>query len=279
MTEGYTAVVKDWFEGVAVPWLATTGLKVAWNLMVSALVLLAGWMAIKFVDRLLRRAFAKVNKKALLINFVVSVVTKSCWVILIVTVLSRLGVDVAPLVAGIGVTGFIVGFACQESLANLAAGVMIAINEPFKIGDFVEATGLSGTVVEVNMMATVMTTADNKKIVLPNKGVWGAPITNYSAMPTRRVDLEVGVSYGADAGKAVLVIAEIVRGVPGVLASPAPKIAISGLDESQVTISVRPWCSSSDYWSVRAATLEAVKAGLESAGIEIPYPQLVVHQG
>lgn len=274
---GYADGARAWFHDVAMPWLTTTGFGVAWKILTAALMLLAGWLAIRLIDGILRRAFAKINKKAILVNFVVSVVTKTCWAVLLVTVLSRLGVDVAPLVAGLGVTGFIVGFACQESLGNLASGVMIAINEPFKNGDFIEAAGHSGTVVEVNMMATVMTTPDNKKIVLPNKGVWGAPITNYSAMPTRRVDLQVGVSYGADAGKAVIAIAEAVRGVPGVLANPAPAVAVAGLDESQVTINVRPWCANSDYWSVYSATLESVKKGLEDAGIEIPFPQLVVH--
>ncbi|MBQ1568843.1 MAG: mechanosensitive ion channel family protein [Kiritimatiellae bacterium] len=275
----YADMAMDWYRGTVEPWLTTTGLEVAWKLLTALLILLAGWCAIKFIDKMLRRAFDKMGKKLLLANFVASVTAKACWAVLLVMVLSRLGVDVAPLVAGLGVTGFIVGFACQESLSNLAAGVMIAINEPFKVGDFVDASGHAGKIVEVSMMATVMTTADNKKIVLPNKSVWGGPITNFSAMDTRRVDLQVGVAYKEDAARAVDVILDAVRSVPGVLsdAGHAPGVSVAALGESQVTINVRPWCRNSDYWAVYSATLQAVKRELEKAGIEIPFPQMVVH--
>ena len=221
---------------------------------------------------------ARANRKVLLVNFIVSVVTKVGWAILLVTILSRLGVDVTPLIAGLGVTGFILGFAFQESLGNLASGLMIAINEPFKVGDVVDAAGHTGSVLEVNMMATVMLTPDNKRIVLPNKGVWGGPIVNYSAMDTRRVDLQVGIAYGEDVEKAVSVIRDAVRRVPGVLATPEPAVAVAGLDASQVTINVRPWAKNADYWSVRSATLQTVKEELDRVGIEIPFPQVVVHQ-
>ena len=261
---------KDWFS--------TTGVEYLANIAMAAVIFLVGWLVIRLIDAALRKALAKAGRKSLLTNFIASVITKSCWAILLVTVLSRLGVDVAPLIAGLGVTGFILGFAFQESLGNLASGLMIAINEPFKVGDFVEAAGHSGTIREVNMMATVMTTADNKRIVLPNKGVWGGPIVNYSAQDTRRVDMQVGVAYGEDIAKAIDVIREAVSHVPGVLAEPAPAVAVAALDSSQVTINVRPWAKGGDYWSVYSATLQSVKEELGKAGIEIPFPQVTVHQ-
>ena len=266
------------FVGRLKEWLAGSGVDLLTNLLVSAVILLVGWVVIRLVDKALRKAMARANRKVLLVNFIVSVVTKVGWAILLVTILSRLGVDVTPLIAGLGVTGFILGFAFQESLGNLASGLMIAINEPFKVGDVVDAAGLTGSVLEVNMMATVMLTPDNKRIVLPNKGVWGGPIVNYSAMGTRRVDLQVGIAYGADVEKAVSVIRDAVRRVPGVLATPEPAVAVAGLDASQVTINVRPWAKNADYWSVRSATLQTVKEELDRVGIEIPFPQVVVHQ-
>lgn len=258
-------------------WFSDRGPQILVNVAVAAVIFLVGWLVIRIVDMLIRRAFASGKRKRLLTNFVVSVITKSCWAVLLVMVLGRLGVDVAPLIAGLGVTGFILGFAFQESLGNLASGLMIAINEPFKVGDFVEAAGLQGSVVEVNMMATVLATPDNKRIVLPNKSVWGGPIVNYSAMDTRRVDLQVGVAYGSDIEKAIDVIRETVLNVPGVLAEPAPTVATAALAESQVTINVRPWAKNSDYWAVYSATLKAVKDELGRAGIEIPFPQVTVH--
>ena len=266
------------FVGRLKEWMAGSGVDLLTNLLVSAVILLVGWVVIRLVDKALRKAMARANRKVLLVNFIVSVVTKVGWAILLVTILSRLGVDVTPLIAGLGVTGFILGFAFQESLGNLASGLMIAFNEPFKVGDVVDAAGHTGSVLEVNMMATVMLTPDNKRIVLPNKGVWGGPIVNYSAMDTRRVDLQVGIAYGEDVEKAVSVIRDAVRRVPGVLATPEPAVAVAGLDASQVTINVRPWAKNADYWSVRSATLQTVKEELDRVGIEIPFPQVVVHQ-
>lgn len=266
------------FVGRLKEWMAGSGVDLLTNLLVSAVILLVGWVVIRLVDKALRKAMARANRKVLLVNFIVSVVTKVGWAILLVTILSRLGVDVTPLIAGLGVTGFILGFAFQESLGNLASGLMIAVNEPFKVGDVVDAAGHTGSVLEVNMMATVMLTPDNKRIVLPNKGVWGGPIVNYSAMDTRRVDLQVGIAYGEDVEKAVSVIRDAVRRVPGVLATPEPAVAVAGLDASQVTINVRPWAKNADYWSVRSATLQTIKEELDRVGIEIPFPQVVVHQ-
>ena len=262
--------VKEWLAGQGVAFLT--------DLVLAVAILLLGWLAIRLLDKGLRKALANRGRKKLLVNFIVGVVTKICWAILGVTVLSRIGIDVTPLVAGLGVTGFIVGFAFQETLGNLAAGLMIAINEPFKVGDVVDAAGHTGTVREVNMMATVMTTADNKRIVLPNKGVWGGPITNYSSLAERRVDLQVGIDYGEDLAKALATIEAAVKSVPGVLETPAPTVAVASLDDNQVTINVRPWAKNADYWAVASATLQTVKAELDKTGISIPFPQLVVHQ-
>ena len=268
---------QDLYQQI-VTWISEKGVDFAINVISAALIFLVGWLVIRLIGAAVLRALTRNGKKkTLFTSFVSSVVMKICWAILLVMVLGRLGVDVAPLIAGFGVTGFILGFAFQESLGNLASGMMIAITEPFKVGDVVDAAGHTGAIVEVNMMATVMATADNKRIVLPNKSVWGGPIVNYSALDKRRVDLQVGIAYGENVERAISVIRETVAKVPGVLAEPAPAVAVAGLDESQVTMNVRPWSKTGDYWAVYSGVLQAVKEELDRAGIEIPFPQVMVH--
>lgn len=261
-----------------VAWFAERGIDFVMDLLIALVMLIAGKYLIRFISAMAARAFTRNGKKKTLISdFASSVVSKGCWAVLIVMVLSRIGFNVAPLIAGLGVTGFILGFAFQESLGNLASGMMIALNEPFKVGDFVELAGLSGTVREVSIMATVLATPDNKKIVVPNKSAWGSPITNYSALDKRRVDLEVGIAYGDDIAKATQIARTAVLSVEGVLDDPAPRIEPVLFGDSAVTICIRPWCATADYWTVHAATLKAVKAAFDANGITIPFPQLDIH--
>lgn len=266
------------FANQIIGWLAERGVTFAVNVVVAILMFFIGLIVIKLIGAAVRKALSRGgDSRKLLINFVCSVVTKSCWALLAVMILGRLGVNVAPLVAGLGVTGFILGFAFQESLGNLASGLMIALNEPFRVGDYVNAAGLEGVIQEVNMMATVMTTPDNKRIVVPNKSIWGGPITNFSSLATRRVDLQVGIAYGEDVKRAIEVVTATVAGIPGVLQEPAATVGIASLDANQVTLNVRPWCKGADYWAVYGATLQAVKTDLAKAGVTIPFPQVEVH--
>ena len=261
-----------------VDWLSTGGAHFAVNLLVAVLILVVG----AILTRLAKNAATKMLQRngkggQLFSRFVLSVIDKTCWAFLLVMAIKQVGIDVTPIIAGIGVTGFILGFAFQESLGNLASGLMIAMNEPFRVGDFVSVAGLDGTILEVNMMATVLSTADNKKVVIPNKNAWGAPIVNYSAMGKRRVDLTISVSYGTDLDKALAIAAEAVGKVPGVLADPAPGISIGSLDSSAVVLNVRPWSAVADYWAVYSATYKAVKEAFDANGVSIPFPQLDVH--
>ena len=184
-------------------WLAQNGVSFALNLVLTILLLVVGAFVIKGLTAAVRGSLRKTKRvNELLERFICSAVSKTCWAFLIVLALQRLGINVGPLIAGLGVTGFIVGFACQESLSNFASGIMIALNRPFKVGDYVITAGVEGAVRELNMMATVLTTPDNKCVTVPNKAVWGSAITNFSALETRRVDVAVGIDYGADIGKA-----------------------------------------------------------------------------
>lgn len=259
-------------------WLSERGLSFAINLLTAVLILLVGMFVIKLIRGATAKALSKVKRmNKLLSDFLVSVVSKTCWVVLALLVLQRLGVNVGPLVAGLGVTGFIIGFAFQETLGSFASGMMIALNQPFKVGDYVVAGGIEGAVLELNMMATVFATADNKKVVVPNKVVWGSAITNFSALGKRRVDTKIAVAYGTDLKKAVELARETLKKVPGVLAEPAPVVAVASLDDSAVTINLRPWAACADYWAVYSGAQEAVKKAFDENGVTIPFPQIVVH--
>ena len=262
----------------ALAWLTDKGLSFAVRLVAAAAILVLGWLAIRLIVSAVGKAVEKGGKQNTLFgNFVRNATGKICWAVLIVVVLGKLGVDIGPIVAGLGVTGFILGFAFQESLGNLASGLMIAINEPFKIGDYVIVAGLEGSVIKMDMMAATLATADNKKIVIPNKSAWGSPITNFSALGRRRVDIKIGIDYACDAVRAIKVALEALTLVPGVLKDPAPSVSVASLDDSAVTLNIRPWAEGADYWNVYNDVQVAVKAAFEKSGISIPFPQLTVH--
>lgn len=259
-------------------WLTDRGLSFSFDLLGALALLLVGWLATRLIVAAVGRAVEKGRpKNTLFATFIRNVTSKVCWSVLGVLVLGKLGVNVAPIIAGLGVTGFILGFAFQESLGNLASGLMIAVNEPFKIGDYVIVAGHEGTVLKVDMMATVLATADNKKIIIPNKSAWGGPIVNYSALGRRRVDIQVGIDYSCDVAKAIRVVLETLPTVPGVLAEPAPAAFVAALDESRITLNVRPWAEGANYWTVYNDAQIAVKTAFERNGIAIPFPQLSVH--
>lgn len=259
-------------------WLAENGASFIVNVLVSVLLLVAGSYLIRVVTQSVRKTLVKSGRvNALLESFICSVVHKAAWTLLLMVVIQRMGVNIAPLIAGLGVTGFILGFAFQESLGNLAAGMMIAVNQPFKVGDYVSAGGVEGTIMELNMMAATLTTLDNKKVVVPNKVIWGTPITNYTAMDTRRVDVAIGIAYGADIGKARRVAMEVVRACPQVLADPAPALEVLSWGESAVNLVLRPWARPADYWTVYFALTQGVKEAFDRNGVDIPFPQLDVH--
>lgn len=262
----------------ALAWLAQHGISFLINALGAVAILVLGRFVVKGLVAAADKALGRSKRvDALLRTFVCSVVSKCGWAILIVIALGRLGVDVGPLVASLGVTGVVLGFAFKESLGSLAAGLMIALNHPFKVGDYVTVAGVEGAVVELNMMATVLSTADNKKVTVPNNAVWGRAITNFSALGKRRVDVQVGVAYGTDLAKAREVALQALAKVPGVLADPAPAVAVASLEDSEVVFNVRPWSTCADYWAVHSAAQVAVMEAFEKAGFDIPFPQLDVH--
>ena len=262
-----------------VNWLQTTGVDYGFRILAAAVILAAGAIAISLAAKALAKMLEKtrLGEKSLVAKFLVSVAVKVAWAFLIVVALGKLGVDVGPIIAGLGVTGFIIGFAFQESLGSLAAGLMIAINKPFKVGDFVSVAGLDGSITALDMMAVTLATGDNRKITIPNKQAWGAPIINFSALDKRRVDIAVGIAYGADISLAKKTALETIAAVPGVLADPAPMAEVTSLNDSAVALTVRAWSKTADYWKVYFAGIQGVKEAFDRAGVAIPFPQLDVH--
>ena len=260
-------------------WLQTTGVDYGFRILAALVILAVGAVAIKLAANAFEKILEKtrLGEKSLVAKFLVSVSVKVAWAFLAVIVLGKLGVDVAPIIAGLGVTGFILGFAFQESLGSLAAGLMIAVNKPFKVGDFVSVAGLDGSITALDMMAVTLATPDNRKITIPNKQAWGAPIVNFSALDKRRVDIAVGIAYGADISLAKKTAIDAVSSLPGVLGDPAPMAEVKSLDDSAVALTVRVWCKTADYWKVYFAGVQNVKESFGRAGVAIPFPQLDVH--
>jgi small conductance mechanosensitive channel len=259
-------------------WAVENGADFLVNVIAFLLILLIGKFVVDWACRAVRASLKRAkNVSELMENFTVNVVSKVLWVLVVLVAASRFGVEVGPIVAGLGVGGFIIGFAFQDALGNLASGMMIALNTPFHLGDVVEIGGNLGKVMEMNMMATTLTTPDNKKVVVPNKSVWGAPITNYTALDTRRVDLTAGIAYGESIGEARDVILAAVKGVEGVLADPEITVEVVEMADSSVNFVVRPWAATADYWKVYFAANRAIKEALDAANISIPFPQMDVH--
>ena len=266
------------FMQQAMTWFSQNGASFATKLVFAILILLVGAILIKCVTAAVRGSLRKTKRvNELLEKFICNAVSKTCWALLIVIVLEQLGIDMKPIIAGLGVTGFVVGFACQESLSNFASGIMIALNHPFKVGDYVIAGGVEGSVRELNMMAVVMTTPDNKLMTVPNKAVWGSAITNFSAMETRRVDVAVSVAYGTDIALAKQTAIDALAQIPEIIADPAPMTEVSSLGDSGVVLTVRGWCKNADYWTAYFAATRKVKESFAAKGVHIPFPQLDVH--
>lgn len=244
----------------------------------ALLVLFIASFIIRWVMSLVKAGLDKSERvDGLLQSLTESVVHKVLWVLFILVAAGQVGIDVGPFVAGLGVSGFILGFAFKDALGNLAAGIMISLTKPFQVGHFIETAGVAGTVSGLDLMATTISTGDNKKVIVPNSCVWGAAVTNYSANETRRVDMVVGVAYGADLNKTKDVIATTLKEIPQILAEPAVTIEVVELADSSVNFVVRPWCKTADYWGVHFAAHKQLKEALDAADIEIPFPQLDVH--
>jgi small conductance mechanosensitive channel len=244
----------------------------------ALVILIIGWTIAGWSTGAVRKALAKSGKvDETLRVFFASFARYVVLAITFLAVLSQFGVQTASLITIFGAAGLAIGLALQGTLSNLAAGVMILFFRPFKIGDYVEAGGVSGTVKAINLFVTELVTPDNIQVLAPNGQVWGSAVRNFSHHSTRRVDLAVGIAYEDDIDAAVKVIVDTVSADPRVHADPAPVALVTELADSSVNFAVRIWCDGAEYWNVKFDMTKAVKLQLDAANISIPYPQRTVH--
>jgi small conductance mechanosensitive channel len=250
----------------------------AWGLKVlgAIAVFIVGRMVAKWGRRAMTRLLNKSNVDDTLVPFLTGMTYYLLMAFVIVAVLGMMGIQTASMIAVLGAAGLAVGLALQGTLGNFASGVMLLIFRPFRVGDFIEAAGIAGSVEAITIFTTRLNTPDNVGIVIPNGAVWGTTIKNYAANDTRRIDLVAGISYDDDIGLAIRTIEQMLQDAR-VLKDPAPTIAVSELADSSVNIVVRPWCNRDDYWGLRFDLTRRIKEDLEKAGCTIPYPQQDVY--
>ena len=261
------------FDAILRDWIIPYGTKV---FLAIAIFVVGKWLA-KGISQLLSKAVLASTKDEMLQSFVRSISYFLLLVIVVIASLSQLGINTSSLVALIGAAGLAIGLSLQNSLQNFAAGVMLLIFKPFKKGDFIETSGISGTVTQMGLVVLELRTGDNKTVLVPNSNVFSSTITNYSANETRRVDFIFDISYDDDIAQAKEIIREILEKDDRVLKEPKPVIAVSTLASSSVQIIARPWVNTPNYHAVYWQVTENVKIAFDKAGISIPFNQLDVN--
>jgi len=253
--------------------LAFYGLKI---LAAIVIFIVGRWIA-RALKNVIKRMMTKGNVDDILVSFVGNLTYIALLAFVIIAALNQLGIQTTSFIAVIGAAGLAVGLALQGSLANFAAGVLMIIFRPFKVGDYIEGAGVAGAVEKVHIFTTQLKTPDNKTIIIPNAKIMGDNITNYSAKDTRRVDMVIGVGYGDDLKKVREILEDILAKDDRILEDPAPTIGVLELGDNSVNFAVRPWVKRDDYWGAYFDVTETVKRRFDEEGISIPYPQRDVH--
>lgn len=267
---------KDVVENIVarvVELLTVYGLKV---LSAIILFIVGRWVA-RILSNILKRVMTKSEVDPTIVSFVANLIYLSLLTFVVLAALGQLGIQTTSFIAIIGAAGLAVGLALQGSLANFAAGFLMIIFRPFKVGDFIEGAGVTGTVESIQIFTTEIKTPDNKMIIIPNAKLTADNITNYSTTGTRRVDMAFGIGYTDDIDTARSAIDELLKKDVRILKDPPPTIAVNELADSSVNFAVRPWVKSEDYWGVYCDMMENVKKRFDSDGISIPFPQQDIH--
>ena len=248
-----------------------------WKLLAAVAIFFIGRFLAKFVTKILRKIMLKANIEDTLERFLGNLLYGVLMVVVVIATINQLGIQTTSLLAIFGAAGLAVGLALQGSLSNFAAGVLLIAFKPYKVGDYIEAGGASGSVEDVQIFTTVLKTGDNRRIIVPNAQIMAGTIVNNSANPTRRIDLVAGCGYEDDLDKVRSVLEGIIAADDRILKEPAPTIAVSELADSSVNFVVRPWVNSADYWSTYCDLTEQIKKRFDAEGISIPFPQRDVH--
>ena len=249
----------------------------AMPLVWAIIVFIIGKIVAKIITNIVGKMMIKGKVDETLIKFVKNIVYAGLMIFVILAALGKMGIETTSFAAILAAAGLAIGLSLQGTLSNFAAGFMLILFRPFKVGDFVEAGGVSGVVEEVQIFNTQLRSGDNKEIIVPNGQIVGSTITNYSAKATRRVDMVIGVGYNDDLKKVRAVLEDILKKDERVLADPAPTIGLIELGESSVNFVVRPWVKSGDYWPVLFDVQEEIKLRFDAEGISIPFPQRDLH--
>jgi len=256
-------------ETYIIPW--------AINIVMAIAIYIIGKIIVGVLVNVFGKVMARSKYDDMLVDFIKAILNAILMLFVIVASLDQLGVNTTSMVAILGAAGLAIGLSLQGSLQNFASGVMLLVFRPFKAGDFIDAGGEMGTVKSISIFTTMLTTPDNKQIIVPNGKIYSGNITNFSANDTRRVDMVVGISYDSDLKKAKDILNEMVAADERILKDPAPKVAVSELADSSVNFVVRPWVNAADYWAVKFDFNEALKLRFDAEGIGIPFPQMDVH--
>jgi len=265
----YTAYIEQ-----AMAW----GMEILPNIITAFVILVVGWWVVKFINKMVYRFFQKKDYDLALESFLQSFLNIALKLLLFVLVITQLGVKSSSLVALVGAAGLAVGLALQGSLSNFAGGVLILIFKPFKIGDFISAQGIDGTVKEITIFTTKVNTFGNQLAIIPNGQLSNNSIINYNAESTRRDKIDIGISYGANIKKAKDILLEICKDYENILQDPAPAVFVGALADSSVNLTLRFWALNEHFWDAHFYVIEETKLRFDKAGIEIPFPQLDVHQ-
>ncbi len=248
------------------------------NLILAIVIFFVGIWVIRFINRLVRRFFDKKDYDETLETFLQSFISIALKVLLAVLVVTQLGVKTSSLVAIIGAAGLAIGLALQGSLANFAGGVLILIFKPFKVGDWISAQGVDGSVKEITIFNTKLTTFGNQIAIIPNGQLSNGNIVNYNMENTRRDKFDVGISYGSNIKEAKDILLQLCAENPDILKEPAPEVYVGALGDSSVDLTLRFWANNDVFWPAHFYVVEQAKLRFDEAGIEIPFPQRVVHQ-
>lgn len=247
------------------------------NLAAALVIVVVGRWIAKALTNALKSVLHKNDVEDTLESFIGNIAYTVLMACVLLAAINRLGVETTSIIAVLAAGGLAVGLALQGSLSNFAAGVLIILFKPYKVGDYIEAAGVGGSVDSVQIFNTVLTTPDNKRVVVPNSQITNAVIVNYSAHDTRRLDMTIGVSYNDDIDKVKAALNDIIDNCQTVLREPAPLVAVHTLADSSVNLVARSWVRTSDYWPTHFELTEAIKKRFDSEGIEIPFPQRTVH--
>jgi small conductance mechanosensitive channel len=274
----FVGLVSDWFGSIGT-WVVENGGSMFFSVLIFVVIVLAFYKFAKIAQNLLDRAMASahVQVSQLLHRMVLSTTRSVIIMVGLLIALSQLGISLGPLLAGLGIAGFVIGFALQDSLSNFASGLMILIYKPFDVGDLVEVGTVFGTVRHMSLVNTTVLTIDNQTLIVPNNSIWQNVIKNVTAQDTRRIDMTFGIGYSDDIPKAEKILKEILETHELVLEDPEPMVRLHELGDSSVNFVVRPWVKTGDYWPVYWDITRAVKLAFDAQGVSIPFPQRDVH--